>query len=168
VVSDTVLNQAAGRIEDPILADKPVTTEPGLTDEMAKIAASYRTPAASTTGTKAITWARTQIGKPYAWGGAGPNSYDCSGLTMRAFEQAGRQLPRVTRDQWKATTRVSIDDMRPGDLLFWSSNGQPSGIYHVAIYTGEGMRLHAPSTGLKVEEVAVWKGNLLPFGGRVM
>ena len=168
VVSDTVLKLAAGQVTDPVLADKPVTTAPVLTDEMATIAASYRTPAASTAGTKALTWARTQLGKPYAWGGAGPDSYDCSGLTMRAFEQAGKQLPRVTRDQWKATTRVALDDLQVGDLMFWSSNGQPSGIYHVAFYTGEGMRLHAPSPGKFVEEVAVWNGNLLPFGGRVM
>lgn len=168
VVSDAVLNQAAGRVDDPVLEDKPVTTAPVLTDEMAAIAASYRTPATSRAGTTAISWARTQLGKKYAWGGAGPDTYDCSGLVMRAFEKAGRQLPRVTRDQWKATTRVSLDDLRPGDLLFWSSNGQPSEIYHVAIYTGNGMRLHAPSTGKFVEEVPIWNGNLLPFGGRVM
>jgi cell wall-associated NlpC family hydrolase len=86
---------------------------------------------------------------------------------MRAFENAGVRIPRVTRDQWAATTRVSRADMQPGDLMFWSSNGQSSGIYHVAIYTGNNMRIHAPSPGKYVEHVSVWTGNLLPYGGRV-
>jgi putative cell wall-binding protein len=168
VVTDAVLNQAAGRVPDPIMADKPVVNAPDATDEMAKIAASYRAPAASSAGAVAMKWARTQIGKPYGWGDEGPDSYDCSGLTMWAFGKAGKSLPRVTRDQWKATTRVALADMRPGDLMFWSRDGQPSGIYHVAIFTGNGMRLHAPVPDKFVEEVGIYNVNLLPFGGRVM
>nr|KEP23495.1 hypothetical protein DA06_08025 [Georgenia sp. SUBG003] len=149
------------------------TPPPVLSDEMAKIAASYVTPAPSRAGESALSWARTQIGVPYVWGGdsLAEGGYDCSGLTMRAYEQAGVRLPRVTRDQWAATSRVSLDDLRPGDLLFWSSNGQPNGIYHVAIYSGvsngQRMRVHAPNKDKDVEEAPVWNGNLLPFGGRI-
>ena len=147
------------------------TPPPVYTDEIARIAASYVAPAPSRAGEPALAWARTQLGVPYLWGGTTSAGYDCSGLTLRAYGQAGIKLPRVTRDQWAATTRVSLDDLRPGDLMFWSSNGQPNGIYHVAIYSGvkngQRMRIHAPSEGKTVEEVPVWNGNLLPFGGRI-
>ncbi|CAM3303846.1 C40 family peptidase [Occultella aeris] len=138
------------------------------TGEMHRIAASYVTPAPSAAGARALQWARTQLGVPYVWGGAGPadGGYDCSGLTMRAFEQAGVRLPRTTRAQWDATRRVALEDLQVGDLLFWSSNGQPSGIYHMAIYSGSNMRVQAPSPGRRVEEVPVYPVNMLPFGGR--
>ncbi|MDD9208236.1 C40 family peptidase [Georgenia sp. 10Sc9-8] len=125
---------------------------------------------ASSTGTVAsvaLDWARTQLGVPYVWGGTGSVGYDCSGLTMRAYERAGVSLPRTTRAQWAATERVPVDDLRPGDLMFYSSNGQASGIYHVAIYAGGNARVHAPAPGKTVEEVPVYTGNLLPYGGRV-
>jgi cell wall-associated NlpC family hydrolase len=167
-VSASVAAQAAGQVEDPILEDKPVVTPPPSWDEIGQIAATYTTPPASKgAGKIALDWAKTQLGKPYGWGEEGPDSYDCSGLTMRAYERAGIQLRRVTRDQWYDTRRVALDDMVPGDLMFWSNNGQPSGIYHVAIYAGNGMRLHAPSPGKFVELVPVWSGNLLPYGGRI-
>src|SRR5699024_12441360 len=92
----------------------------------------------------------TQRGKPYVWGADGPDSYDCSGLTMRAFQHAGASLPRTTGAQYAATTHVPVDQMRPGDLIFYSSNGSASGIYHVAIYAGDGMRVHAPTPGPSV------------------
>ncbi|WP_418608038.1 C40 family peptidase [Georgenia sp. SUBG003] len=86
---------------------------------------------------------------------------------MRAFQQAGVYLPRNTRAQWDATTRVPLSQLQPGDLVFWSNNGQRSGIYHVAIYTGSGMRLHAPTPGKTVEEVPMWHVNIMPYGGRI-
>ena len=109
----------------------------------------------------------TQIGKPYIWGATGPNGYDCSGLTMRAFQNAGVNLPRTTGAQYAATSRVPVGDMRPGDLIFYSRNGSASGIYHVAIYAGNGMRVHAPSPGSSVEHVPIWWSNVLPYAGRV-
>ncbi|MGC0249254.1 C40 family peptidase [Pseudactinotalea sp. Z1748] len=117
-------------------------------------------------GQAALNWASTQIGKPYVFGAAGPNSYDCSGLTQRAYQNAGRSLPRTTRDQYAAVAKVSVNNMRPGDLIFYSSNGQASGIYHVAIYAGNGMRVHAPAPGKTVERVPVWWTNVLPMAGR--
>ncbi|WP_147915949.1 NlpC/P60 family protein [Ruania zhangjianzhongii] len=123
--------------------------------------------APSSVGRTALNWAMTQIGKPYVWGADGPNSYDCSGLTMRAFQNAGVNLPRTTGAQYAATTHVPVGDMRPGDLIFYSSNGSASGIYHVAIYAGNGMRVHAPSPGSNVEHVQIWWTNVLPYAGRV-
>jgi cell wall-associated NlpC family hydrolase len=121
----------------------------------------------------ALAWAHTQLGVPYKYGATGPDSYDCSGLVLRAYEQAGERLWRTTRDQWAGTTRVALADLEPGDILFWSSNGQPSGIYHNALYagvdpaTGRHMRLQSPSPGKVVELVPVLEANLLPFGGRI-
>ncbi|MCM3660252.1 NlpC/P60 family protein [Georgenia satyanarayanai] len=125
-------------------------------------------PPSSSSGAKAaLDWARTQLGKPYVWGAAGPNGYDCSGLTQTAFARAGISLPRTTKAQYAATTRVPVDQLQAGDLVFYSNNGTASGIYHVAIYAGDGMRLHAPSPGKTVELVPMYWPNVLPYGGRV-
>ena len=117
--------------------------------------------------TVALNFALSQVGKPYIWGATGPDGYDCSGLTQTSYRQAGIYLPRTTRDQYYATARVPLADMRPGDLIFYSSNGAPSGIYHVAIYAGGGMRVHAPSPGKFVEHVKMYYGNIMPYAGRV-
>jgi len=103
------------------------------------------TPAAVVT---AITAARSALGLPYQWGATGPDSYDCSGLTQWAFAQAGVRLPRVAADQWTVGTHPSLDQLRPGDLLFWATDvNDPSTIHHVAIYLGGGFMLQAPHTG---------------------
>src|SRR5699024_890360 len=123
--------------------------------------------APSSVGQAALNWAMPRRGKPYVWGADGPDSYDCSGLTMRAFQHAGASLPRTTGAQYAATTHVPVDQMRPGDLIFYSSNGSASGIYHVALYAGDGMRVHAPAPGQSVEYVPVWWTNVLPYAGGV-
>lgn len=128
----------------------PVTTPPPTTG--ASVAA------------RAVDAALSQVGKPYVLGAAGPNSYDCSGLVQWAYKQAGASLPRTSRQQWSATTRVSESNLRPGDLIFYSNNGTGSGIYHVAIYTGPGMRVHAPSPGKTVEHVKIWNTNVIGYG----
>lgn len=112
----------------------------------------------------ALTWARTQIGKPYLWGATGPGSYDCSGLTMRAYEAAGLTLPRNSRQQHAATVRITEAELQPGDLVFWSRNGQASGIYHVALYAGDGRIVQAPSAGKNVEDQVLYRTNLYGFG----
>ncbi|WP_205739845.1 C40 family peptidase, partial [Georgenia sp. SYP-B2076] len=124
-------------------------------------------PAPSGAGEVAIAWARQQIGTPYGWGAVGPDSYDCSGLTMRAFQQAGINLPRTSRAQYGAGSKVPVSQLAVGDLVFWSNNGSASGIYHVAIYTGGNMRLHAPRPGTPVQEVSMMSTGLMPYGVRV-
>ncbi|GJF05602.1 C40 family peptidase [Pseudonocardia sp. D17] len=98
----------------------------------------------------ALDFARGQLGKPYAWGAAGPSAFDCSGLVVRAWEAAGVQLPRTSRMQATAGARVPRARARPGDLLFWSSNGQVSGVHHVALYLGNDRILEAPQAGSPV------------------
>ncbi len=105
----------------------------------------------STTAMAAIAAASTQIGKPYLWGATGPDSFDCSGLTSWAFQQAGVRLPRTSREQWYAGTQVPLGLIRAGDLLFWADDvTNPATIHHVAIYLGDGQMLAAPHTGALV------------------
>ncbi|WP_420113768.1 peptidoglycan DD-metalloendopeptidase family protein, partial [Pseudactinotalea sp.] len=111
-----------------------------------------------------LEFARQQIGKPYLWGAAGPDSYDCSGLTSQAYDHAGLVLPRTSREQYVATDRVSEGELQPGDLVFWSSDGTADGIYHVALYAGGGRIVQAPAPGKTVEEVTLWRDNLFAFG----
>ena len=96
-----------------------------------------------------------QIGDPYQWGAAGPDKWDCSGLTMRAWQAGGVSLPHYSAGQYDASTPIAESDLQPGDLVFWGSSSSPSSIYHVALYTGGGMIVHAPRTGEDVAEVPI-------------
>jgi len=99
---------------------------------------------------RTIAYAKAQLGKPYVWAAAGPGSFDCSGLTMQAWGRGGKSLPHYSVAQFAQSTRVSMTDARAGDLLFWSNNGSPSGIHHVALYLGGGQFIEAPHTGAYV------------------
>ena len=111
-----------------------------------------------------IGYARAQLGKPYQWGGAGPNSFDCSGLTMRAWQRAGVNLSHYTGAQWGETARVAISDLRPGDLVFFGSSGPNS--HHVGLYVGGGQMIEAPYTGANVRYASIYRSDLVPYGGR--
>lgn len=104
----------------------------------------------------AISFARAQIGEPYQWGGAGPGSWDCSGLTMGAWQAGGKSLPHYSVAQYEQSTPISPGALKPGDLVFWGSSGSSSSIYHMALYVGDGMIIHAPRTGRDVEEVSMY------------
>jgi cell wall-associated NlpC family hydrolase len=108
-------------------------------------------PEATNVGTTALRAALTQRGKPYVWGAAGPDSYDCSGLVLWAFAQEGISLPHYTGDQWNAGMHVSRADLEPGDLVFFFAD-----ISHVGIYLGNGLMVDAPSTGQVVQVQAVF------------
>jgi cell wall-associated NlpC family hydrolase len=92
----------------------------------------------------AIAYARGQLGKPYRFATAGPETYDCSGLVMRAWEAAGVELPRVTWDQINAGERTTRDRLVPGDLVFTNNGG------HVMLYIGDGQLINAGHTGVTV------------------
>ncbi|MFI7702647.1 C40 family peptidase [Nonomuraea sp. NPDC049480] len=115
---------------------------------------------ASGNARSALEFAFSQIGKPYLYGGTGPGSYDCSGLTQAAWRTAGIELPRTTYTQWAwgAGRRVSLGALQPGDLLF------SKGLGHMGMYAGNGKMVHAPQTG-DVIKVSVlddyWRNRLL-------
>lgn len=100
---------------------------------------------------RAIAWAQQQQGKPYVWGATGPDSFDCSGLMLRAYEAAGISLPRVSGDQYKAGAMLPVRQAQPGDLLFWAYDpSNPATIHHVAMYLGNNQMIEAQQTGVPV------------------
>ncbi|NLN66517.1 MAG: hypothetical protein GX144_14160 [Clostridiaceae bacterium] len=86
-----------------------------------------------------------EMGKPYQWGGTGPNSYDCSGLVYTLYGKLGISLPRVSAAQSTAGTYIPRKDLQYGDLVFFARDGK--NVNHVGIYVGNGQFVHAPSTG---------------------
>lgn len=95
-------------------------------------------------------------GATYRLGADGPSQYDCSSLTQTAFADAGVDIPRVSSDQFSAApNKDSIDNVQPGDLVFWSNDGSASGIYHVAVYVGDGQIAQArnPEAGISVDSL---------------
>ena len=107
----------------------------------------------------AVDAALSQVGKPYQWGAAGPDSYDCSGLTMWAWAHAGVSLPHNSGAQYGATSRVSQSDWQPGDLLFY---GSP--IHHVGMYIGGGQMVEAPYSGSSVRVVSPYRSDYVGAG----
>jgi cell wall-associated NlpC family hydrolase len=103
-------------------------------------------------GSIALKYALKQIGDIYVWAAAGPTRWDCSGLTMRAYQAAGVSLPHSSRVQVKYGKSISYGSVKPGDLLFF---GKP--ISHVSIYMGGGKMVQAPRPGKKVEVVKLTK-----------
>lgn len=123
---------------------------------------------------KAVAFAKTQVlaRKPYIWGSQGPSSFDCSGLVYAAYKTAGLGWPdwdRLNSALYSGYTKhVSLNDLVPGDLLFYSYKGTISTIHHITIYAGNGMMWEANSKdrGLLFSSIYSVKG-LMPFGGRV-
>ena len=92
-----------------------------------------------------VTLAEAQLGKNYVWGGTGANGFDCSGLTSYVYSKAaGVNIGRTTYDQVKQGSTVSMNNLQPGDLLFWGSASAP---YHVGIYVGNNQYIHAATPG---------------------
>ncbi|MPZ60065.1 MAG: peptidoglycan DD-metalloendopeptidase family protein [Propionibacteriales bacterium] len=115
-------------------------------------------PGGSGAASVAVQFALGQLGDPYVWAAEGPDTWDCSGLTMAAWGAAGRALPHYSAAQYLATTPIARDQLRPGDLVFWAESGAPPGIYHVALYLGDGQVVHAPRPGevVRIESMTSW------------
>lgn len=130
---------------------------------------SYSAPSYSGGGADtAIATAKSYLGVPYVWGGESYGGVDCSGLTMLAWGSAGVDLPHLSRAQYGYGTHVPIGSMEAGDLIFWSSNGTQSGIYHVAIYLGGGQMIEAPTFGVPVRITGVYSwGSIMPYAVRL-
>jgi peptidoglycan DL-endopeptidase CwlO len=124
-------------------------------------------PYASSIATQALEFALAQLGKPYQWGGTGPGTFDCSGLTMRAYESAGIDLPHFAAFQYQASHPLSYGELQPGDLLFWATDPRDSNtIYHEAIYLGGGKMVQAPKTGWDVMISNMWMWGPIQFYAR--
>ncbi len=124
-------------------------------------------PATSGGAASAVAFARAQLGEPYVWAAAGPNAWDCSGLTMMAWRAGGVSLPHYSVAQYAAATPITSAQLRVGDLVFWGAGSSPSSIYHVALYAGGGMIIHAPRTGRPVSLESMYSWAAPTFFGRV-
>jgi cell wall-associated NlpC family hydrolase len=125
-------------------------------DSLNSAAGSLLQQAGAGPGLAALNAARTQLGKPYRWGGADPSSgFDCSGLVQWSYAQAGVKLPRTSLEQSRVGHTVAQDAMAPGDLIFY---GTP--VHHVAIWAGAGKVVEAPTFGVPVHEVPMYMKDL--------
>ncbi|MBO2460320.1 C40 family peptidase [Actinomadura violacea] len=113
----------------------------------------------------AIAFARAQLGKPYAWGAAGPNAFDCSGLVYAAYRAAGVTIPRVSGDQWRHGPHIPTGHEQPGDLVFFNSGPGTSARNpgHVGLVIGAGKMIAAPHTGTVVQIQPYTRPSLLGF-----
>ena len=109
-------------------------------------ASTAPSPAAAT----AVAFARAQLGKPYLWGGTGPDAFDCSGLVMMAYQAAGVTIPRMSEDQWADLPHVSSP--QPGDLVFFpGADGTWAAPGHVALVISSTQMIQAYATGTPIE-----------------
>lgn len=117
---------------------------------------------------RAISFAQSQLGKPYVWGAAGPEAFDCSGLVQQAWHAAGIEIPKFSNSQYlRGGSPVPVNQAQPGDLVFWGYGRDPHAVHHVAMYLGDNKVLQAPQPGQNVEVRPIWdSGQLMPMAVR--
>ncbi len=151
---------AAAQVKAPAAPTQAPTQAATPTPAQTQVAA----PPATGKGAVAVAEARKHLGKPYVYGGSGPNNFDCSGLTSYAWRAAGVSMSHSAYTQWFETTRVPINAIQPGDLLFFGDDGVES-IHHNAIYIGDGNMIEASQTGTPVR-IRGWRSVDLVGAGR--
>jgi cell wall-associated NlpC family hydrolase len=135
-------------------ANRPATTAPAASNP------SPPPPPKAVSGNVAavIRYAYAQLGKPYQWGATGPGAFDCSGLTLMAWAQAGVSLPHSSGAQIGIGRRVTQSELQPGDLIF-----RYSPISHVSLYVGNGQQISATHTGSTVKLQSAFQGEIVGF-----
>lgn len=98
-----------------------------------------------------INFAKKELDKPYLWGAIGPDSFDCSGLIYYAYKEVGIDLPRTSKEQSKVGQRISKTELKPGDLLFYDTDG--TGVSHVSMYIGGGKMIQSSNAGVNISDV---------------
>ncbi len=120
--------------------------------------AGRNVPAPSAGVSGAIAAARSQLGVPYRWAASSPGSgFDCSGLTSWAWGRAGKALPHSSRAQYASLPHVPLDQLQPGDLVFFGGRS----VNHVGLYIGGGMMIHSPHSGSQVETASIYRRGLI-------
>ncbi len=113
-----------------------------------------------------ISYAREQLGKPYLWGGTGPDAFDCSGLMMMAYRAAGMNIPRTSQAQWAWGPQIPASQAQPGDLVFFAgSDGTRTAPGHVGLVIGKGMMIEAYATGFPIRISSYSNANAAAYGG---
>ena len=99
----------------------------------------------------AIAFAEQQLGKPYLFGGTGPDAFDCSGLMMMAYRAAGINIARTSEQQWATEVRVAASQVQPGDLVFFAgADGTRTSPGHVGLVIGNGQMIEAFASGIPI------------------
>jgi cell wall-associated NlpC family hydrolase len=145
------LREQKAKIEKAIAKQKSLIAAAGGSTSGGPIGGTYTGPASGSART-ALNYAFAQKGRPYCYGGDGPDCFDCSGLMMRAWGAAGVGLPHNAAAQYNAIRHVAYADLQPGDLVFFN------GLGHNGMYIGGGQMIHAPRTGKNVEIVDISSG----------
>jgi cell wall-associated NlpC family hydrolase len=152
-------NHSASYVAEVLALAQTYASSPATTAE---------TESSDSAGAVALSWALSQIGTPYVWGGETPGvGFDCSGLVQAAYAVAGVSLPRVAQDQYNATPKLAPGSvLAPGDLVFFG--GSPDSIDHVGLYVGvvngQNVMVDAPYTGADVRAEAFPATVGAPFG----
>ena len=145
------------RLQPNLSGSEPAATTTVPAESSGPTSSAQSTPTAipgvSSAASAAVAAAEGRVGDPYVWGAAGPDAFDCSGLVMWAYGQAGVSLPHYSGAQYDDTIHIPMSDLEPGDLVFPADPGQ-----HVAIYIGNGEVVQAPYTGANVEIVPLNPG----------
>ena len=148
------------RTGDPLPGQIPDLTPSRQSDAELEIEAGSAPSIPTSPGAAAaVRLALAQLGKPYVWAADGPNSFDCSGLMLFAWRAGGANLPHSSRAQFATTTRVSISQIRPGDLVFF---GRP--IHHVGMYVGDGKMVEASRSGRPVKFGSIHRKDRVGIG----
>lgn len=150
----------ARRVLDRLTPDERAARAARDSDRSPRGSAAVRASAAGTTSPRAggaLAAAQEAVGRPYAWGQAGPSAFDCAGLTQWAYRQAGISIPRTSQGQAQVGQRVSLAQARPGDLVTYRADAS-----HVAMYVGNGQVVHSPYPGAQVRYDPV---NMMPVNG---
>ncbi|MEU8513343.1 C40 family peptidase [Kitasatospora sp. NPDC048722] len=148
--------EAAARAAAEKAAAEQAAAEAAAAAAQATPAAPPARPWSAEGAAAAVAFARSKIGLPYIWGGEGPAGYDCSGLTMMAWREGGRQLNHFAADQYAQSTPIGYRDLRPGDLVFWTDTGRAADIHHVGLYIGDDQMIEAPRVGMPVKQASLW------------
>jgi peptidoglycan DL-endopeptidase CwlO len=146
----------------------PVTVAnvPGCVPGINQAAATGSMPAPNATAASAIAFAEAQLGKPYQWGGTGPDAYDCSGLVMIAYRAAGVYIPRTAQQQWLWGPQVPASQVEPGDLVFFAgADGTPTAPGHVGLVIGHDEMIEAYASGFPIRISAFGDSAAAPGDG---
>jgi peptidoglycan DL-endopeptidase CwlO len=166
VAAETARRQADEAARAPVRATPSAPGAQAKPGKAAPAAAPQKAtgppPPTSSGAAAAVATAKAQIGKPYKWGGEGPNSFDCSGLVLYSWRAGGVSLSHSALAQYHETTRVPLSAIQPGDIVFFGPS--VSGIHHNAIYVGDNQMVEASQTGTPIRYRAMGRSDLVGVG----
>lgn len=170
--------EGAARVENP-LAQWATGPLPEITTEDYQAAQASPAVGADDWASKLIAKGKKYLGTPYVWGGTKPGGFDCSGYTQWVYRQLGVNLPRISYQQGNMGPQIKVDQLQPGDLVFWDNSSRNNGADHVEIFVGRdaqgrAMVMGAPAPGkqvrirtLSASEGKIWGVSMAQYRGKI-